>query len=150
MHFLSTGAIQEIYGFTQLCSANNGIVNKKQLLIFNDFRNRNLLHFCNQITHFLIGRSKRTCPSRSVFNEGASKRLTGHISITNSMRYTGVRNAGNIIHIRNAVHQILIPSHNFTVLTTHYFYINAFIIGVRITVVCPHECANPHFIAGLG
>ena len=149
MHFLSTGAIQEIYSFTQLSTTHDGVVNEKQFLIYNNFRNRNLLHFCNKVTHFLVGRSKGTRPSRSIFNERTSKRFTGFMSITNRMGYAGIRNTCNIVNIRNSAHQLFIPSHDFAILTTHYFNTNTFIVGVRITIVSPHKCADFHFIARL-
>ena len=56
MHRIRSVMVKEVNRFLKLCTSDDGIVNKQQILILNQLMNRNLLHFRNTVALSLSSR----------------------------------------------------------------------------------------------
>ena len=65
---------------------HEGVINKEQTLVFDQFMNGNLLHLRDLISLFLTGRNKTSRPSRSILNKRSGKRNAAFLRITDCVR----------------------------------------------------------------
>ena len=148
MHFLGMGAVEEIYGFSKLRAPNDGVIHKEQAFIGDQFRHGDLFHFCHTVSDLLISGGERTGPCGGIFYKGAGIFDTALVGIAHGMGYAGIGDAGHIIHIGQCAVFRFIPSHDGAVSVTHHFYVDAFIVGVRVAVIAPEEGADLHILPG--
>ena len=93
MYLFCAALVQEFRCFSQLCAADDGIVDEKHAAVLYQIADGNQLHFGNQVPLALYGRHEGTGPGRGVFNKGPGEGDAGGIGITDGMRGSGVRYA---------------------------------------------------------
>ena len=81
-------------------------------------------------------------PGRGVLDEHAAVVLSALIGVADGMSDAGIRYAADMIDLRNASVSRLISGHDVAVEVSHPLYIDALIVGVRITEIRPEECAD--------
>ena len=146
MYFFRSAFKQELCGFPQLRSPNNGIVDQDDTFAFNQFVYRNQFHLGNQVPFALNGWHKRPGPGRRVFDQRTRERNPAFIGIAHRMGDTGIRNTGYIIHC--VFPNVIPPGHIFATVVPHLFHGYTFIERRRISVIHPHKRADPHFGSG--
>ena len=144
MDFFGSALIQELGCLTKLCTADDGVIDQKQLFVFDQGMYRDQLHAGDQFSLTLVRRHKGTRPGRCIFNERTGERNAGFIGISDSMCDTGVWDTGYDIRI---YFSFISFCQQCTAVITHFFYVYAFVTGSRITIVNPQERTDFHFLA---
>ena len=146
MNFLGSASVKVVCCFAKLSSANDRIINQKNLFTFNQLLNRNELHMCNLISDILICRHEGTRPGWCVLNKWTCKRNAAFVCITYGVGSSTVRNSGDSIR----VNIVLVAACKITAaVVAHCFNVYALVAGSRVAVVNPEEGTDLHFLTRL-
>ena len=123
-----TVVIEELDSLSELSAANDGVINKEQILALNELVNRYLLHLCHLVTLLLVGRHKASRPGRSIFDKRSCKRHTAFVGISDGVRCSGIRHSSYIIQTLCVLYFHVMAGHDFTVAVTHGFNIYSLVV----------------------
>ena len=143
MNLLGAALVEELGGFPQLGTPDNGVVNEHQPAALNQIMHRNQLHLGNQVALALNGGHEGTGPGGGVLDKGAGEGNAGAVGVADGMGRTGVRHTGYGV----CLHAVPGGQHG-TALIPHLFDADALIGGRRIAIVDPQEGADLHIGAG--
>ena len=100
---------------------------------------RDQLHFRNPIPHGLVCRHKASGPGGRIFDKRSCKGNAAPVCVTNGMGHTGIRDAANIVHLRQPAVFHIVFRHDLPVPGSHDFYIDSLIACSGIAIVRPQE-----------
>ena len=139
MYFLGSAVVEELGGFPKLGSADDEIIDEKQLFVPDQAVHGNQFHLRDEVSLALGGRHEGTRPGWGIFNEWTGKWNAGFIGVADCMRDTGIGDSGYQI----GVGLIAFGKHT-TAVVPHFLDVDSFVAGGRITVVNPQERTDFH------
>ena len=145
MDLLCTAIIEEVGRFTELSSADYGIVYKQKLLSVDKIVDRDKLHLCDQITLVLMGRHKRTRPGGSVLNEGTRVLNARLVCVSYCVSKSAVGNTCDYIRLDRSLISL---SEVATAVVAHLLDAQTLVRGRGIAVIDPEEGADLHIRSG--
>ena len=141
--FLCAAVIEELCGFSELCTANDGVVDEEQLFAVDQLVDRDQLHFCDQIAFFLMSGREGAGPGRRILNERSGEFHVGFVGVADGMCDTGVGDTCDEVGLNDAFVSFC---EALAAVVAHFFDGDSFIRGGRIAVVNPKEGTDLHGI----
>ena len=141
VYFFCTAVIEELCGFSELCTANDGVVDEEQLFAVDELVDRDQLHFCDQIAFFLMSGREGAGPGRRILNERSGEFHVGFVGVADGMCDTGVGDACDEVGLNDAFVSFC---EALAAVVAHFFDGDSFIRGGRIAVVNPKEGTDLH------
>ena len=121
---LPCSALEQISGRVfQLCAADDGVIDQQDALVFDEFTDRNQLHFSDEIAYALIRRHKGTRPGRRIFDKRTGERNAGFIGISDRMGGTGIGNTRDDVRVLQCTADPVALGKRDTAAVTRFFHV---------------------------